>query len=688
MPVPPSIFVVGDRKQSIYGFRDAEVSVLGEAAGFVSGLRAEGEANLSISHSFRSVPRLLAFANDLFSDVDKDPGRGDAFRYDLSDRFPADPDGGGDESEDVLGLAVSSSVRGCASMVASEIASLIGTALVRDRQTGLRRPALPGDIAILFRTRESHREFEQALESLAVPTYVYKGLGFFDAPEIVDIVSVVRFLADPASNLRAAALLRSRFVRLSDPGLRELAPELARALAANVPPVATGRLTHEDRRALDLVRTDMAEWLALADRLPPADLLDRILRDTGYAAETRGPRLAQARENVKKLRALARRLQNRGYLTFARLAGHLERMSAGDESNAVVDALDAVNLMTVHAAKGLEFPVVFVVNLSRGTGAPTPPIRIAPDEPPSDAVAVGDFHAAFDDDVPARDREETKRLLYVAVTRARDRLYLSSLAENGRFESRPGSLGEVLPRSVRELLGRAGQPAGASTVGWTAASGRSHRFRLCPAGGGALSMGSLSIVPETGGEARQMEPDIAPVADASAVARVSVTGLVSQGAAGSSPTGLARREALIAGRLIHRLFQRAGPADSVESLEQQAARLLPDDERHSLGDSAAVARVAAAAYRSMRLRADVRTVLDEAECHYEVPFSLRLEDGNTLVRGVMDCVAVQPSGDIVVLDFKTGVPRPSDAEQLAVYERAARALFPDRRVEARLVYAS
>jgi ATP-dependent helicase/nuclease subunit A len=303
-------------------------------------------------------------------------------------------------------------------------------------------------------------------------------------------------------------------------------------------------------------------------------------------------------------------------------------------------------------------------------------------------VAVGDFHAAFDDDVPARDREETKRLLYVAVTRARDRLYLSSLVEDGRFDPRSGSLGEVLPASVRELLGRAGQTAGASTVEWTAASGRPHRFRLCAEGGGAPSMGSASTAREVGRAPRQMEPDIEPVADAGAIVRMSVTGRVGPADAGSSSSGRARREALIAGRLIHRLFQRAGPDDSVEALGQQAERLLSDDERHSLGDPESAARDAAAAYRSMRLRPEVRAVLDPAECYYEVPFSLRLEDRPTVVRGVMDCVAVQPDGDIVVLDFKTGVPRPSDGEQLAVYERAARALFPDRRVEARLVYAS
>ncbi|PYR06398.1 MAG: hypothetical protein DMG00_18840 [Acidobacteria bacterium] len=138
------------------------------------------------------------------------------------------------------------------------------------------------------------------------------------------------------------------------------------------------------------------------------------MRESAYAYEIRGTRSRQARENLKKLRAMIRRAENRGYQTLARVADHLERLAVGDESNAPIDASDAVSLMTVHAAKGLEFPIVFVVNMGRGAGGVRPPIRVSAgaDSATSDAsVSIADYQSEADEETSAREREETKRLL-------------------------------------------------------------------------------------------------------------------------------------------------------------------------------------------------------------------------------------------------------------------------------------
>jgi ATP-dependent helicase/nuclease subunit A len=481
----PSIFIVGDRKQSIYGFRDADVSVLDEAAGFVSGLRDGSDPRRAIAVSFRAVPELLEFVNAVCGAVDKLPNRRDAFRYDETDRFPIDvrsvrlePDqsAAGDALEGVprdsnlllplepaeaiddsspIGIIVGDSVTESADRVAAEIVRLLEGATVRDRKTGTRRRARPSDIAILFRSRDAHREFEKALERRSVATYVFKGLGFFDADEVQDAVALLRYLADPYSELRAAAFLRSRMVRLSDAAIATLARNLSDAVRSVDPPAAVDLWSSEDREVFAAVRRAVPVWLSWVDRLTPSDLLRRVLSETAYELEIHGPRRRQARENLKKLGAMVRRFQNRGYATLARVADHLEQLAVGDESNAVIDAEDAVSLMTVHAAKGLEFPIVFIVNMHRGTGTGRAPIRVTADGRGDAAVAIADYQSEADEDSAARDREETKRLLYVALTRARDRLYLSSSLSAGVIRPTRGSLGEVLPGFVKDLFAQA-----------------------------------------------------------------------------------------------------------------------------------------------------------------------------------------------------------------------------------------
>src|SRR5258705_559299 len=376
-PLAPSIFILGDRKQSIYAFRDGDVSILDDARRYMEALRPDGDARRSISRSFRSVPALLAFVNDVSRDMPKSEGRRDAFRYGDDDRFPLD---GTDAMADhPLGLITGDTPEACADTTATEIARLVaGGAIVRDKTTGVRRPVMAADIAILFRTRDSHREFEAALERHGIGSYVYKGLGFFDADEIKDVLALLWYLADPISDLRAAALLRSRFFRLSDETIRRLAPNLAAALAGPDPGsrIPDPGLDPTDASTLAHAREVTARWRALVDRMPPAELLDAVLPQSPYLVQILGPRLPQARENLKKISALIRRIQNRGYATLGRIAAHLDRLAIGDESDAVIDALDAVSLMTVHASKGLEFPVVFLVNLARGTGNFRDPIRV------------------------------------------------------------------------------------------------------------------------------------------------------------------------------------------------------------------------------------------------------------------------------------------------------------------------
>ncbi|HTH26817.1 MAG TPA: UvrD-helicase domain-containing protein [Vicinamibacterales bacterium] len=512
-PIPPSIFIVGDRKQSIYGFRDAEVTVLDAAAEFIDALRPEAPARAAITRSFRSVRELLLFVNDVCVAIEKAEDRPDAFRYSETDAFPTSAEAtvgepaieGTPSQSDAIGIVTADSDAAQAEAVADEIARLlIEGATIRDRDTGVRRPIGPGDIGVLFRTRESHSLFEAALARRGVPYYVYKGLGFFDADEVKDVLALVAYLADPGSNLRAAAFLRSRIVQLSDEALKRLAPGLASALTGDVP-AALDALQDDDRERLLLARESVGAWIKDADQVPPAEIVDRVLADSAYAVEIGGAGFAQARENLKKIRGLIRRIQNRGYATLARLTDYFDGLAAGgDESNAIIDAADAVNLMTVHAAKGLEFPVVFIVNIGKGSGGTRGDIRITSVAYPRSArdhdteqeqeedgephlrqgggqasVTISDHESAADRDDEEKDHEETKRLLYVALTRARDRLYLAGTIASGKLTLQRGSIGRVLPASLTAVMGLGGaQPE----VIWAGAAS-THAIRRVPASG-------------------------------------------------------------------------------------------------------------------------------------------------------------------------------------------------------------
>ncbi|MEO8680178.1 MAG: UvrD-helicase domain-containing protein [Vicinamibacterales bacterium] len=683
-PIPPSIFIVGDRKQSIYGFRDAEVTVLDAAARYIDALRPDTQSRAAITRSYRSVHELLAFVNDVCSSIATESlssassaARPDAFRYGEDDVFPR-IDGSPSEPE-AIGVVMADSDTAQAEAAAEEIARLLTDgAVVRDRATGVRRAITPGDIGILFRTRDSHALFEAALGSRGVPYYVYKGLGFFDADEVKDVLALIAYCADPASNLRAAAFLRSGFVGISDEGLKLLAPRIADALLDGFPlptRIASRQESPPDKtwlpegfpaddlERLTLARASIGGWLALADQLPPAELVDRVLAESAYAAEIAGPGLAQARENLKKVRGLIRRIQNRGYATLGRLVDYFaELVAGGDESNAIIDAADAVNLMTVHAAKGLEFPVVFVVGLGKGSGGGRDPIRVVPapfaGEEAEDeivaSVAVGDHLNEADRDNEGKEHEETKRLLYVALTRARDRLYLGATRSAGKFAPARGSLGRILPDTLKAVLS---SPDLAAPLQWAGES-TMHGLRPVPPAGESRRMWRPAVT------TREHADDFEPLAP-TGVVRIAATQLASLGAVGAPRAAAAAASTARLGSLVHRALQRA--ALDPTSLARDP---LPPD----------VVRIC----EGLLSQPGLQAILAAGAPIFEVPFSVRHSDGH-IVRGSIDCLVM---GDrVTVVEFKTGGPQPQHQRQLELYVEAIGAVLPGRNVEGRLVYA-
>jgi ATP-dependent helicase/nuclease subunit A len=304
-----------------------------------------------------------------------------------------------------------------------------------------------------------------------------------------------------------------------------------------------------------------------------------------------------------------------------------------------------------------------VVNLARGTGARRQPIRVAVDPSGESAsVAVGDFQSEADEDERAREREETKRLLYVAMTRARDRLYLGSALKEGRMQPGRGSLAEVLPSSLLDLF--PGAVAGSGTLSWRASSGTTHAF--------AVPMNPDPPVPagHTASTASPLDVDITPLVDQGSARRGTA-------APGRSFSNSAR----LVGTLTHRLLERFGFGGGVAVDADLARGLLRPDEL----DEGDTIDIALSAYRALCERPDLKALYEGGDRLHEVPFTMFVD--GSFVRGSIDCLVRTAADSLTLLEFKTGRARDDHRAQLDVYRRAAERLFPGCRIDARLVYA-
>ena len=296
-------------------------------------------------------------------------------------------------------------------------------------------------------------------------------------------------------------------------------------------------------------------------------------------------------------------------------------------------------------------------------------------------MAVGDFQSDADEAYAAKEQEETKRLLYVALTRARDRLYLGTALKEGRTAPGRGSLAEVLPHSLLDHF-----TAGAGgCVDWRALSGAVHRFRVCPEA-------EHDVVADAGAADAHPEDDFAPLVDSTMPPRTVVS---ENEAAGGRLRGFATaaghgESQRLVGSTVHQLLQRFGfDADGNDtSVRETALRMLrPDEATGALAVRTApeLADEVVAVYREMCMRPDIRALYASGERLHEVPFTMRVD--GVLVHGTIDCLIRTPTGSMTILEFKTGRPREEHRVQLDLYRQAAERLFPGVPVETHLVYA-
>ena len=356
---PRTFFAVGDPNQSIYLFRDAEVTLMRSVRRKIEDLPEENRALVPFETNRRSTRAIVAFANHVFPPLLK----GD-YTTSLGTRLEE----GSVSIRLVLGKDPGRILE--ARLVAETLRSAEGLP-VFDRDARDPRPASWGDMAVLLRTRTSLEVYCDAFRTAGVPYVVIGGLGFFDRPEVRDVLNLFALLIDENDDLALAAWLTSPGAGLSDLDLFGVASAEGTTLRSRL-----RRLASADPR-LGRVSSALDRWSAWAGRVSMAEILRRVFEETAFRETTAALLGPPARANLAKLHEMVRAVEARGWSAPADVLHRLQtlRVHGGDEAQADLPMEEAnglgkarhgsVRIMTVHAAKGLEFPIVIVPMLGK-----------------------------------------------------------------------------------------------------------------------------------------------------------------------------------------------------------------------------------------------------------------------------------------------------------------------------------
>lgn len=472
-PGTRSLFIVGDPKQSIYLFRNADVTRFKEAQ---TRILSDCKGNLiNLDTSFRSCREVIGCVNYLFSRIFASTEKPWEFGYEpiqVCDDRKASP---GSITVLLPGKAPKGSERSEtkeieAGMVADLVHQIVscGSFQITDRD-GVMRPAGYGDIAILIERRTHLTRYTTALSRKETPFYVHGGIGFYSRQEIYDIYNILSFLLRPYDSAALFGVLRSPYFSFSDPliyhilnvpgakrswslyeKLRACAERFCAGPSEIEPSAEILSCSPADQELILRAARLLESWRNLAGREPVVPLVNRIIRESGiltiYGALEQGEQQAA---NLTKLLGIIRGRAEGGYYSLFDLVQDM-MISIADEEREGEAALDtlsktSVNIMTVHAAKGLEFPVVILPDMGSSREGKLGPI-LSGDHPHLYGVRIPDPDQDFDiKETPVytalsliqkeKESAERKRLFYVGATRARDHLVLCGKQPDKFYES-------------------------------------------------------------------------------------------------------------------------------------------------------------------------------------------------------------------------------------------------------------
>jgi ATP-dependent helicase/nuclease subunit A len=433
-----NLFIVGDEKQSIYGFRDAEVEIFQDIQ-----KDSDRESLINLNENFRSRPQVLDLVNHIFDRLWTDDSIGQQLKAGAEFSEKPAPSieiivaEGNDKTEARKWESVE---------IAKRIKEIVDRGEIRiTNKREQERNISYKDIAILFRSTTDIKLYEHSLSHLDVPYYVVSGRGFFNTTEITDLINFLKVIESPSDEINLAAVLKSPFVGIDDDALFRLADHAHnsnngnRSLIQALDEVSSIKeIEPQSRNRIIQFRQFLDEVQGIKPRTSLWNLISFILKKTEFQSKMLLFSNGKKRyANLLKIVELCKNQEDFEPLTLRDFIEIVEGYKFREirESEAPVESEedDVVKLITTHSAKGLEFPVVIIADVDRDNIRPSDYFVYSTDHgisfkilnPSTNEEERPLSYERINDESKEKELRESRRLLFVAMTRAQEHLIIS-----------------------------------------------------------------------------------------------------------------------------------------------------------------------------------------------------------------------------------------------------------------------
>lgn len=425
-----NLFIVGDPKQSIYGFRGADLDVFYNVVDDIENI--SGQKAINLDKNFRTVNTILNFVNDLFSNL-------------MGSKYISLLNHHKSDNQIDVEIIEKKDVEIPPNVEKSEYNAYLEGKLIAGRIKELVDEGTFGykDFCLLFRASTLDYIYEDVLKQYGIPYYNVGGKGLFEGQEIKDLVNGLKAISNRYDIISTIGFLRSPMIGISDKTLYWLLKykkdNLLMTMSHDIP-----HIDEEEMEKLEKAKTILNQFMIKKDLYGVARLLKELIDQTYYLeCLMLVPGGKQLASNVHKFIDMCLEYDKNSIGSLEDFIDYIEEMKSSEESKAKIYSEDAnvVKLMTIHKSKGLQFPVVIIPQMAKRSRNDYSFAAFHKDKGIGlKHEGFAPFHVNIRKDLNENEKEEDKRILYVAMTRAEKRLILGNQGDNRGFKKMIGDL--------------------------------------------------------------------------------------------------------------------------------------------------------------------------------------------------------------------------------------------------------